>query len=107
MQAARWGAVELQNYMEAMSSQGKAVPPVTCSLVPDQQPCAMERKGATHAKAHAGSSYILSLVGCLLVQAISQVRTVFSFAAENRTVQEYMKALEVTLQLGIQVKARS
>ena len=48
------------------------------------------------------SAYLLA---CLLTcsQAISQVRTVYSFVAEEKTLGKYMKALESTLRLGIKV----
>ena len=37
-------------------------------------------------------------------QAISQVRTVYSFVAEETTLAKYMVALQDTLKLGIKVR---
>ncbi|GJP52824.1 hypothetical protein CLOM_g11912 [Closterium sp. NIES-68] len=40
--------------------------------------------------------------GAVAEQAIGQVRTVYSFVAEEKTLKQYMDALEATLGLGIQ-----
>ncbi|CAI5997677.1 unnamed protein product [Closterium sp. NIES-65] len=39
--------------------------------------------------------------GAVAEQAIGQVRTVYSFVAEEKTIKQYMDALEATLHLGI------
>ena len=75
-----------------------------------------EDAGSSHASASVcppQSSPFLSLVALNIpplppppipCQAISQVRTVYSFVAEETTLAKYMVALQDTLKLGIKVR---
>lgn len=64
---------------------------------------AIEVGWARHCKYLASYSLPPPLLPCspLCSQAISQVRTVYSFVAEELTLVKYVRALEATLKLGI------
>ncbi|CAI5504593.1 unnamed protein product [Closterium sp. Naga37s-1] len=74
---------------------------VILAIVPLMAGC-----GAVYAIAITGltskGQHAYAQAGAVAEQAVGQVRTVYSFVAEERTLKQYRDALETTVQLGFQ-----